>query len=122
MVGAIAVILILSLFALVEIQAPGILLLFILTITFLQVLFGSVLEPIFMGRSFSINTITILIMLMFWGYLWGGVGLILSVPITVFLKSVFEHFPGTKIIAEIMSGMDKNPIVQRVQSKVFRKK
>jgi AI-2 transport protein TqsA len=122
MVGAIAVILILSLFALVEIQVPGILLLFILTITFLQVLFGSVLEPIFMGRSFSINTITILIMLMFWGYLWGGVGLILSVPITVFLKSVFEHFPGTKIIAEIMSGLEKNTIAQRVQSKVFHKK
>lgn len=122
MVGAIAVIVILSLFALVEIQAPGILFLFILTITSLQLLFGSVLEPIFMGRSFSINTITILIMLMFWGYLWGGVGLILSVPITVFLKSAFEQFPNTKIIAEIMSGMVENPIAHRVQNKMFWKK
>jgi AI-2 transport protein TqsA len=122
MVGAIAVIVLLSLFAMVEIQVPGVLFLFILTITSLQLLFGSVLEPILMGRSFSINTITILIMLMFWGYVWGGVGLILSVPITVFLKSVFEQFPGTKIIAEIMSGSDKIPIAQRVQSRILKKK
>jgi AI-2 transport protein TqsA len=121
MIGALAVIVILSLFAFVEIQVPGVLLLFIMIITLLQVMFGSVLEPILMGRSFSINTITILIMLMFWGYLWGGIGLVLSVPITVFLKSVFEKFPGTMIIAEIMEGIDKNPIVERVQRKVFRK-
>jgi predicted PurR-regulated permease PerM len=122
MIGSIVVIVLLSLFALVEIQIPGILLLFVLIITGLQILFGSVLEPIFMGRSFSINTITILIMLMFWGYLWGIAGLILSVPISVFLKSIFEHFPNTKIIAEIMSGSDKNPFAHRVQDKIFRKK
>jgi predicted PurR-regulated permease PerM len=122
MIGAIAVIVILALFAIVEIQVPGILLLFILIITSLQLFFGSVLEPILMGRSFSINTIAILIMLMFWGYLWGGVGLILSVPITVFLKSVFEQFPNTRIIAEIMSGSGKNPFVQRVQRRIFTKK
>ncbi len=121
MIGAIAVIFILSIFALVEIQAPGILLLFIIIITSLQLLFGSVLEPILMGRSFSINTITILIMLMFWGYIWGGVGLILSVPITVFLKSVFEHFENTKIIAEIMSGWHEDPWALRIKQKILRK-
>jgi predicted PurR-regulated permease PerM len=121
MVGALAVIVLLSLFAFVEIQVPGILTLFILTITGIQLLFGSVLEPILMGRSFSINTITILIMLMFWGYIWGGVGLILSVPITVFLKSVFEHFPNTKVIAEIMSGNVKNPFANRMKRKILKR-
>jgi predicted PurR-regulated permease PerM len=122
MIGSFVVIVLLSLFAFIEIQVPGILLLFILIITGLQLLFGSVLEPIFMGRSFSINTITILVMLMFWGYVWGVIGLILSVPISVFLKSVFEHFPNTKIIAEIMSGSGQNPFANRVQNKIFRKK
>ena len=122
MIGAIAVIVILSLFAMVDIQVPGVLLLFILIITSLQLLFGSVLEPILMGRSFSINTIAILIMLMFWGYLWGGVGLILSVPITVFLKSVFEQFQTTRIIAEIMSGSGKNPVAQRVRQRIQQRK
>jgi len=122
MIGSIVVIVLLSLFAIVEIQIPGILLVFILTITAIQLLFGSILEPIFMGRSFSINTITILIMLMFWGYLWGVTGLILSVPISVFLKSIFEQFPNTKLIAEIMSGTTKNRFAYKVQDKIFRKK
>jgi AI-2 transport protein TqsA len=121
MIGAIAVIVILALFGFVEIQVPGVLVFFILTITSLQLFFGSVLEPILMGRSFSINTIAILVMLMFWGYLWGGVGLILSVPITVFLKSVFEQFPNTRIIAEIMSGSHKNPFARKMQRRVVRK-
>ena len=122
LIGSIVVIVLLSLFAFVEIQVPGILLVFILTITALQVLFGSVLEPIFMGRSFSINTVTILVMLMFWGYMWGVIGLILSVPISVFLKSIFEHFPNTKIIAEIMAGSDKNPFSNRVKERIFKKR
>lgn len=121
MIGAMAVIVLLSLFALIEIQFPGVLFLFILIITGLQLLFGSILEPILMGRSFSINTITILVMLMFWGFLWGVPGLILSVPISVFLKSIFEQFPNTQIIAEIMSGSVKPKFVNKVRDKILKK-
>jgi predicted PurR-regulated permease PerM len=69
-------------------------------------LMGGVLEPVLMGKSFSINVITILIMLMFWGYLWGIPGLIMSIPITVFLKIIFEQFPKTQVIAGLISGKD----------------
>lgn len=94
----------LSLFALVEIDNTGTLLLFILTLTAIQVLMGGIIEPVFMGKSFSINVITILVMLMFWGYLWGVPGLVMSIPITVFIKILLEQFPATKIIANVMSG------------------
>ena len=46
-------------------------------------------------------------MLMFWGYLWGVPGLIMSIPITVFIKIILEQYSSTKIFAELMSGSKK---------------
>ncbi len=107
MVGSFITIILLSLFAFVELDLNSILLFFIISITGVQVLFGSILEPIFMGKSFSINIITVLVMLMLWGYIWGVPGMIMSIPITVFIKIILEQFPQTKVIANILSGNDK---------------
>ena len=104
MIGSFVSVILLALFAFVDLEPTSILFFFILSITFVQVLFGGILEPIFMGKSFSINIITILVMLMFWGYIWGVPGMIMSIPITVFLKIILEQFPTTKSIARIMSG------------------
>lgn len=106
MVGSVISVLLLSLFAFVEIDPTGTLLFFILTITAVQVLMGGVLEPIFMGKTFSVNVMTILVMLMFWGFIWGVPGLIMSIPITVFIKIILEQFPKTKVVASLMAGSD----------------
>ncbi len=108
MVGSFISVIISSLFALVELDSSGTLLFFIIVLTGIEVLMGAVLEPVFMGRSFSINVITILVMLMFWSYLWGVPGLIMSIPITVFLKIILEQFPGTRVIAELLSGNEES--------------
>lgn len=104
MVGSFITVILLSLFALIQLDVSSTLLFFVLSITGVQVLFGSILEPIFMGRSFSINVITVLVMLLFWGYLWGVPGMIMSIPITVILKIIFEQFSNTQVIAELISG------------------
>jgi predicted PurR-regulated permease PerM len=104
MVGSIVSVILLSLFAMVELDTSGTLLAFILVIIGVQVLMGSILEPIFLGKTFSINVITVLVMLMLWGYIWGVPGLIMAIPITVFVKIIMEQFPGTKVIARLMSG------------------
>ena len=104
MIGSVISVLCLSLFAFVELDPTWMLLFFILTITLVQLIMGGILEPIFMGKSFSINVITILVMLMFWGFLWGVPGMIVCIPVTVFIKILLEQFPKTKIIANLMSG------------------
>ena len=104
MIGSVVSVILLSLFALIEINTTGTLVFFVLSITLVQAIMGGLLEPIFMGKSFSINVITILVMLMFWGFLWGVPGMILSIPITVFLKIIFDQFPKTKLISNMMSG------------------
>ncbi len=107
MIGSFISVILLTLFAFVELEISSTLLFFVISITAVQVLFGSVLEPIFMGKSFSINVITILVMLMFWGYLWGVPGLIMSIPITVFIKIILEQYSSTKVIAGLMAGSSR---------------
>jgi AI-2 transport protein TqsA len=108
MVGSFITVIMLSMIAFVELNATGTLLFFIITISGVQVLFGAILEPVFMGKSFSINVIAVLVMLMFWGFLWGIPGLIMAIPITVFFKIILEQFSGTEVIASLLSGNDKN--------------
>lgn len=104
MVGSFITVILLSIFSFVELDTSSSLLFFILSITGTQVLYGSILEPIFMGKSFSINVITVLVMLMFWGFLWGIPGLIMAIPITVFIKIILEQFKGTKVLVNLISG------------------
>tara|TARA_Y100000588_G_C14152658_1_gene881239 strand:- start:462 stop:1385 length:924 start_codon:yes stop_codon:yes gene_type:complete len=104
MVGSFISVILLSIFAFVELDPTSTLLFFIVSISMVQVVFGAILEPIFMGKSFSINIIAVLVMLMFWGFLWGIPGLIMAIPITVFIKIILEQFPSTKVIASLLSG------------------
>jgi AI-2 transport protein TqsA len=106
MIGSIISVVLLSLFAMIELDYNTTLLLFIIAITAVQVVMGGILEPIFLGKTFSINVITVLVMLMFWGFLWGVPGMILSIPMTVFLKITLEKFPRTQMIARLMDGRE----------------
>jgi predicted PurR-regulated permease PerM len=71
-----------------------------------------------MGKSFSINVIAILVSLMFWGYIWGVPGLIMSIPITVFLKIIFEQFPQTKLFATLLDGSDQKIKITSIKKQV----
>lgn len=103
MIGSFVSVILLALFAFVQLDPTSVLFFFVLSITGVQVLFGSILEPVFMGRSFSINIIAILVMLMLWGYIWGIPGLIMAIPLTVFIKIILEKFPKTKVLAGLLS-------------------
>ncbi|WMJ73138.1 AI-2E family transporter [Cytophagaceae bacterium ABcell3] len=76
----------------------------------IQMSFGNILEPRLLGSSLSLNTITVLAGLMFWGYLWGAIGMILSVPLLVLMKVVLAQFPDARIIVKLMgsTNLSKN--------------
>jgi AI-2 transport protein TqsA len=59
--------------------------------------------PLVMGRSLDLNGTTVLIACLFWGYIWGLIGLVLAMPITVSLKVVFQTVPELNRWAELMS-------------------
>ncbi len=108
MIGSVIAVIAITLFAFVEIENPGMLFLFFAVVGGVEILFGAILEPVFMGKTFSINVIAILVMLMFWGYLWGVPGMIMSIPITVLLKIIMEQFPRTQKLAKLMAGPETN--------------
>jgi predicted PurR-regulated permease PerM len=70
----------------------------------MQFVMGNVLEPQVMGKSMNLSPIIILLSLIFWGWLWGVVGMFLAVPVTSACKLVFDSIPALKPVAAAMSG------------------
>jgi predicted PurR-regulated permease PerM len=56
----------------------------------------NVLYPKIIGKAMSLNPLAVTIALLFWGWLWGAMGLILAVPITGAMKIVFDHVDGLR--------------------------
>src|SRR6185295_15433355 len=54
-------------------------------------LVGSVLEPQFLGRALRLSPLMVLLGMLFWGWLWGPVGALLSVPLMVVAKASLEN-------------------------------
>lgn len=57
----------------------------------INMLFGNLLEPALMGRRLGLSTLVVFLSLVFWGWLWGPVGMLLSVPLTMVAKIFFEN-------------------------------
>jgi predicted PurR-regulated permease PerM len=57
----------------------------------LDLLKGHFVAPMVLGRRMSLNTVAVLLSLLFWGWVWGIVGVILAVPLTVMIQVVCSH-------------------------------
>jgi AI-2 transport protein TqsA len=66
-------------------------------------LIGNIVEPKILGDKLNLSPILLLLSLIFWGYLWGLVGMILSVPIMSMIKIILGKFEQTKPISILMS-------------------
>ncbi len=106
LLGSFFITTVLILFGFVEIASTGNFLIFASLLIATQVGIGGVLEPILLGKSFQINTISVLFSLAIWGFIFGIVGLILAIPITVFLKMVLERIPATESLAKLLTRIE----------------
>ncbi len=77
----------------------------------IQVLVGNILEPKLMGNSLNVSPLVVLISLAFWGWLWGVVGMIISVPITIMIIIVCTQFKDLRWIGVILSSNGSLPKV-----------
>ena len=59
----------------------------------LHIIAANVLMPAIVGRSVHLNALAVTIALLFWGWLWGAMGLILAIPITATVKVICDHVP-----------------------------
>ncbi len=65
---------------------------------------GNIVEPKLMGRSLDLHPVVVLLALIFWGILWGFVGMLLSVPLTAACRILLEQSSYTKPVADAMAG------------------
>lgn len=63
-------------------------------LTFLHIMGLNVLMPAIVGRRVHLNALAVTVALLFWGWLWGAVGLILAIPITATVKVICDHSEG----------------------------
>lgn len=76
--------------------------------TAIHMVFGNMLEPRLMGRGLGLSTLVVFLSLIFWGWLLGPVGMLLSVPLTSVCKILMETTPGGSRLA-IMLGNGRPP-------------
>lgn len=63
---------------------------------------GNGIEPIFLGKQFGIATSVVLFSVIIWGWVWGPIGMLLAVPITLLIKLALEDSADLKWLAAIM--------------------
>jgi predicted PurR-regulated permease PerM len=79
---------------------PGSLVVVVLCVIGLHLFGLNVLYPKLLGSRLRINPLAVTIALLFWGAVWGAVGLVLAIPITGAIKIVFDHVESMKPYAD----------------------
>ena len=72
-------------------------------LTGIHVVAQNLIAPQLVGRQVQLNAVAITISLLFWGWVWGGMGLILAIPITAALRVICDHTQSWKPVARWLS-------------------
>ncbi|WP_421765530.1 AI-2E family transporter [Ekhidna sp.] len=68
----------------------------------IQLVMGNVIEPKWMGDTFSINTVSVLFGFVFWAFMWGTAGMLLAVPLTFMCKVALENMSQAQVFVRLM--------------------
>jgi predicted PurR-regulated permease PerM len=85
----------------------------VIVYTLVNVIIGSVIEPKVMGKGLGLSTLVVFLSLIFWGWLLGMVGMLLSVPLTIMAKIVFNADPKTKWLSILLDSGETQTISKK---------
>jgi len=93
------------LFTLVQFDSVGTMILVLALMAGIQTLAFNVAEPMILGKRLNLNPLLILLSVLVWGYIWGIVGMLLSVPLTAIIKIIISNStsPNMKFFEHLMS-------------------
>jgi predicted PurR-regulated permease PerM len=81
-------------------------------------LIGSIIEPKLMGKGMGLSTAIIFISLMFWGWLFGPIGMFLSVPLTMVLKVLLLSNDDSRYFAILIGTREEAEILVKKNKKI----
>ena len=102
-VGSLIATLFPALFSILQDGSPTSFLQVFVGVGIVQLLVGNVLEPRIMGNRLNLSPLVVIIGLTLWGFLWGILGMLLSVPIMATLMILCSQYPNTRPIAILLS-------------------
>jgi AI-2 transport protein TqsA len=105
-IGSIIAALPVVLLALVQLGV-GSALLTILGFVVVHVIVGNIIEPKLMGRGLSLSTLVVFLSMVFWGWVLGPIGMILSVPMTSLIKIALESYENTRGLGIMLGSGDE---------------
>jgi predicted PurR-regulated permease PerM len=73
---------------------------------FVNIVIGSILEPRIMGKGLGLSTLVVFLSLIFWGWLLGMVGMLLSIPLTIMAKIIFAANKNTQWLAVLLGSAE----------------
>lgn len=85
--------------ALLQFSSPGLIVVFSVCLIVSLSLIGNLLEPRLMARTLSLSPLVVFVSLMFWGWLWGVIGVILAVPLMAAISIVCQNIPSLRPVA-----------------------
>ncbi len=68
----------------------------------INIVVGNVIEPRYMGKELGLSTLVVFLSLVFWGWVLGPVGMLLSVPLTVAAKLALDSYPDTRWLGTLL--------------------
>jgi AI-2 transport protein TqsA len=71
-----------------------------------NMMFGNIIEPNLLGRRLGLSTLVVILSLLFWAWVWGPVGALLAVPLTMVVKIMLENTEDLRWVAILL---DKSP-------------
>jgi predicted PurR-regulated permease PerM len=86
----------------------------------LHLLEANFITPVLLGRRFTLNPVVIFVSLIFWTWLWGVPGALLSVPILVSIKVICERLPSMSHVSELLTS-ESNSIFDNLKLLRLRK-
>ena len=96
------------LLGLIQLGSPAAIIGLMALLLAVQFTFGNIIEPRLMGSSLSLHTVVVVLGLVFWGYLWGVTGMVLSVPMLVLVKVILAQFKDAQIVVRLMGTSNIN--------------